>query len=266
MSPSEAESHKLQGNVYFGQQLYDEAIREYSTAIIKYPSNPVYYTNRALCYLRTAQYDRVIGDCEKATELDGKWVKGYYLMGQALTENDHRLDRAITILRKAYDLALQQRVSYIEEIANAFRRAKKKRWEVADHKRRQSQSELYRYLMKLMEEERGRRVSGVEEGEREEVERELDRRKDEIQAVFDQAEIESARRREVPDYYCGKISFEIMMDPVVTPSGITYDRAEIRQHLNKIGQFDPLTRKPMTESDLIPNLAMKEAIDDYLDK
>ena len=30
------------------------------------------------------------------------------------------------------------------------------------------------------------------------------------------------QRREVPDYLCGKISFELMSDPCITPSGITY--------------------------------------------
>jgi len=28
--------------------------------------------------------------------------------------------------------------------------------------------------------------------------------------------------RDVPDYLCGKISFELLSDPVITPSGITY--------------------------------------------
>lgn len=28
--------------------------------------------------------------------------------------------------------------------------------------------------------------------------------------------------REVPDYLCGKISFDLMTDPCITPSGITY--------------------------------------------
>jgi len=37
--------------------------------------------------------------------------------------------------------------------------------------------------------------------------------------------------RDVPDYICGKISFEIMRDPVITPSGITYDRKDIVEHL-----------------------------------
>ena len=30
------------------------------------------------------------------------------------------------------------------------------------------------------------------------------------------------QKREVPDYLCGRISFELMKDPVITPSGITY--------------------------------------------
>ena len=39
------------------------------------------------------------------------------------------------------------------------------------------------------------------------------------------------QKRDVPDYLCGKISFEIMRDPVITPSGITYDRKDIIEHL-----------------------------------
>ena len=30
---------------------------------------------------------------------------------------------------------------------------------------------------------------------------------------------------------CGKISFELMRDPVITPSGVTYDRKDIDEHL-----------------------------------
>ena len=37
--------------------------------------------------------------------------------------------------------------------------------------------------------------------------------------------------RDVPDYLCGKISFELMRDPVITPSGITYDKKDIVEHL-----------------------------------
>lgn len=39
------------------------------------------------------------------------------------------------------------------------------------------------------------------------------------------------QKREVPDYLCGKISFEILREPVITPSGITYERKDIEEHL-----------------------------------
>lgn len=68
----------------------------------------------------------------------------------------------------------------------------------------------------------------------------------------------------MPDYLCGRISFEILKDPVITPSGITYDRKDIEEHLQRVGHFDPVTRKKLTSEELIPNLSMKEVVDAFL--
>uniref|UniRef100_A0A6G1SAA7 E3 ubiquitin-protein ligase CHIP n=1 Tax=Aceria tosichella TaxID=561515 RepID=A0A6G1SAA7_9ACAR len=84
-----------------------------------------------------------------------------------------------------------------------------------------------------------------------------------LEQVFEQLRMQR-KKREVPDHLCGKISFEIMRDPVITPSGITYDRENIEDHLIRVGYFDPITRQPLTANELIPNLAMKEVIDAYL--
>lgn len=46
--------------------------------------------------------------------------------------------------------------------------------------------------------------------------------------------------------------------------GITYERHSIETHFEKIGDFDPLTRRPCTKKDLIPNLSLREAIEDFL--
>ncbi|XP_024120486.2 STIP1 homology and U box-containing protein 1-like, partial [Oryzias melastigma] len=72
------------------------------------------------------------------------------------------------------------------------------------------------------------------------------------------------QKREIPDYLCGKISFELMREPCITPSGITYDRKDIEEHLQRVGHFDPVTRSPLTQDQLIPNLAMKEVIDAFI--
>ncbi|KAF2284564.1 hypothetical protein GH714_027099 [Hevea brasiliensis] len=70
----------------------------------------------------------------------------------------------------------------------------------------------------------------------------------------------------VPDYLCCKITLDIFRDPVITPSGVSYERAFILDHLKKVGKFDPITREPLDPSQLIPNFAMKEAVQAYLDK
>lgn len=72
------------------------------------------------------------------------------------------------------------------------------------------------------------------------------------------------QKRDVPDYLCGKISFELMRDPVITPSGITYDKKDIMEHLQRVGHFDPVTRSALSAEQLVPNLAMKEVIDNFL--
>nr|XP_009927831.1 PREDICTED: E3 ubiquitin-protein ligase CHIP-like [Haliaeetus albicilla] len=48
--------------------------------------------------------------------------------------------------------------------------------------------------------------------------------------LFSQVD-ERRKKRDIPDYLCGKISFELMREPCITPSGITYDRKDIEEHL-----------------------------------
>lgn len=72
------------------------------------------------------------------------------------------------------------------------------------------------------------------------------------------AEVDERRKkRDVPDYLCGKISFEMMNDPVITPSGITYDRKDIDEHLrSKSAVGTPLDQMELhctTKLDGFPN-------------
>lgn len=56
-----------------------------------------------------------------------------------------------------------------------------------------------------------------------------------------------------------------MHDPVVTPSGHSFDRTWILKHVDQ-SAVDPITRVPMTVNDLRPNYALKAACDDFLTK
>ena len=69
---------------------------------------------------------------------------------------------------------------------------------------------------------------------------------------------------ELPDYFCDPITLELMQDPVLTPSGHTFCRASIMLSIQKHGE-NPITREKLTEEDLIPNVALKKAIEQFKD-
>ena len=54
-----------------------------------------------------------------------------------------------------------------------------------------------------------------------------------------------------------------MEDPVVTESGIAYERSAITEHMAKNGKIDPLSRKPISGT-LYPCVPIKKAIEDFL--
>ena len=51
-SAAEAETHKAAGNELFKAGSFEEAVKEYSSAIELNPDSPVYYSNRAMAYLQ----------------------------------------------------------------------------------------------------------------------------------------------------------------------------------------------------------------------
>src|SRR3989338_4236806 len=66
--------------------------------------------------------------------------------------------------------------------------------------------------------------------------------------------------RQYPDsYYCA-LTLKVMSDPVIDPEGHTYERAAISEWLSK-NETSPMTRAVLRISDLVPNRALKCAIE-----
>lgn len=84
-----------------------------------------------------------------------------------------------------------------------------------------------------------------------------------MEEVFDKAGAPD-RPGEVPDYLCCQISMDIFRDPVITPSGVTYERSILLEHLCKVGKFDPITRATLHPEQVAPNLAVKDAVQTFL--
>lgn len=87
--------------------------------------------------------------------------------------------------------------------------------------------------------------------------------RDETTSISDLA---SSAEENAPDWILDPISFSILQDPVVTPCGITYEKAPLMEYLQHNGYKDPITKKPLLRENIVPNLALKDVVSDYLVK
>ncbi|XP_013775928.1 dnaJ homolog subfamily C member 7-like [Limulus polyphemus] len=72
-----AEIKKEEGNVFYKQKKYREAIELYNSAIELCPDSPVFYGNRAACLMMLGQYQKALSDIQQSLFLDEKYVKGH---------------------------------------------------------------------------------------------------------------------------------------------------------------------------------------------
>jgi len=217
-----------------------------------------------------------VADCRAALELEPNLVKGHFFLGQALCEMD-MLDDGVKHLQRAVDLAKEQRLNFGDDMTQVLRQWRKRRFNIQEEKRLGEEIELQTYLARLIRDDRDRQIDHLkgqttvkDEIDEDELNTKIaaietfsDTCMSDLNNVFAKVD-DRRRRREVPDYLCGKISFEILRDPVVTPSGITYERKDIEEHLMRVGHFDPVTRVSLTADQLIPNYAMKEVVDSFV--
>lgn len=96
----EAEKYKEEGNSYFKQGQYDEAIFSYTEAIKIDPKNKVYYSNRAAAYAMMNMDENGIDDCLNALKIDKSYVKAHIRLGDFYSKKD--VSKAI----ESYDNAL----------------------------------------------------------------------------------------------------------------------------------------------------------------
>jgi STIP1 family protein 1 len=64
--------------------------------------------------------------------------------------------------------------------------------------------------------------------------------------------------------FYSQLTFEVFRDPVVAPSGHSYERVAVMEHLRRVGKFDPVTREPLVESDLRLNHSLRNAAHEWL--
>lgn len=70
---------------------------------------------------------------------------------------------------------------------------------------------------------------------------------------------ETGNMQTIPDIFYCPLSMKLMVDPVVTPNGDSYERSYIEKWLRTCGTC-PITRVNVSIGELVPNIALKAAI------
>ncbi|KAJ5758739.1 hypothetical protein N7520_005895 [Penicillium odoratum] len=276
-----AQALKTKGNELFKQGDFSGAEDLYSQAILKDPHDPTFFTNRAITRIKLAKWAGVEHDARAAIDIYGlkniATLKSSYYLSQALL-GLQRPQEAYDVAVDAYQLSLTEKNVQTENLSRAVLRAKQQIWAAKETSRLREMNETLKNVEELIEKNLERSIAEskaqLDAGEigdigfgedckalREDAEKMIQ----DVREAFRVASKGEVQERVVPDYLVDGITFEIMHDPVITPSGTSFDRIGIVKYVEKAG-VDPLTRAPMTVHDLRNNYALKAASEEFLTK
>ncbi|CAF1913032.1 unnamed protein product [Rotaria magnacalcarata] len=103
-----SEKLKWQAKAAFNEGNYNLAVELFSYALEQVPRYAPYLTNRALCYYRLNDADKVLKDASASIQVDPTWTKGYFYKGKAL-ELLNRKQEAIECYQKCCQLEPNQK-------------------------------------------------------------------------------------------------------------------------------------------------------------
>lgn len=119
ISPELSLQEKEKGNTFFKQNEFPEAIKAYTEAIKRNPTDHTLYSNRAAAYNKLGEYNFVIKDCDQCLELKPDFIKAlirkgnvqYQLkqFGAALEtfEKGMKIDSANVELQEGFERVIQ---------------------------------------------------------------------------------------------------------------------------------------------------------------
>ena len=255
----EAEHSKHQGNLLFQKQKYAAACELYTEAILQSEQKwHVPYLNRAMANEKRLRWKEAKEDLEKCLKLDHDNVKATYHLGVCVCmlpeEIEDNYKKGAEILEKSLFLAREYDESQVDLIWRSLAKSK-----YMEH------CEKAKEMRKVYESLEAKLSHPGFVPLTEDDARVLRERVNEAK--------EKDERKQAPDAFCCPLSLEMYREPVVSPSGNSYERSAIEQYIKqqheKYGRekkvADPLQPDcSITLDSLHPNIALRNIVREYL--
>jgi len=103
LNPDIANEEKNKGNEFFQKGDFPQALKHYTEAIKRNPTDAKLYSNRAACYAKLMEFPLTLKDCDEAIKLDPTFIKAYLRKGAALMLMKD-MGQAMATYRKALEL------------------------------------------------------------------------------------------------------------------------------------------------------------------
>ena len=91
--------HKLRGNQLFKEGKFPEAVEEYSQAIMGDRHDPLFYSNRSICYTKLNQFEAALSDATAASDIDPTDARFKYRAAMAWSGLGNHLMAIDTLVR-----------------------------------------------------------------------------------------------------------------------------------------------------------------------
>lgn len=245
---------KEQGNQALANDDIKGAIDFYTKAIDEDNNQSIFYSNRAICYKKLGQIGKAMEDAQCAIEIDEKNIKAQFVMALCQLVKGQRgqdakmVEKGEKRLRHAHGMCRAQKKDQFEKRIKKFiLRARKLKFVIEEKRRLTDLEEFYRVAMEkigcdpeLKESEKKRK--------RELLDKYIDR---------------DRYSYKIADYFLCELSGELLLDPVITIYGNTYERENLIQYMNQCGK-DPKSNKSLALPEVYPNLAMRDAVETFL--